>query len=155
RVTPSTIGAQVAATLQNAMAALAQRQTHISSGRRVDLPSDDPPAFAQALVLHSAQAASGQYRRTLGPVQGPLQTTETVLRTLLETATQAKEAALGGAAGSTDTNGRKDLATTANGLLEDLVATANSRDPSGKFLFGGQESMTAPYTVTRDVNGAI
>jgi flagellar hook-associated protein 3 FlgL len=155
RVTTSTIGAQVTATLQNALSALVRRQSHLSSGRRIDLPSDDPAAFAQVVTLRSSQAAAEAYRRNLGLARGSLQTTETTLRTLLETATQAKEAALLGASSSVDPQGRQALATTVTELLEDLVATANTRDPSGKFLLGGQETTTAPYTATRDVNGAI
>jgi flagellar hook-associated protein 3 FlgL len=155
RVTTSTIGAQVTTTLQNALSALVRRQSHISSGRRVDLPSDDPAAFAQTITLRSTQAAAEQYRRNLGLARGSLQNTEIILRTLLETTTQAKEAALLGATGSLDTAGRLDLATTVDALLEDLVSTANARDPSGQFVFGGQETTTAPYTATRDVNGTI
>jgi flagellar hook-associated protein 3 FlgL len=155
RVTTSTIGAQVTTTLQNALSTLVRRQSHIASGRRVELPSDDPVAFAQVVTLRASQAAAEAYRRNLGLASGSLQTAEATLRNMLETVTQAKEAALLGASANVDPDGRQSLATTVTELLEDLVATANTRDASGKVLFGGQETTTAPYTATRDVNGAI
>ena len=155
RVTSSSIGAQTTARLQEALAALVRKQGHISSGRRVELPSDDPTGFAQVVTLRSSLTAAEAYGRTLGAARGALQLTEATLGALLEMATQAKESAVAGASANVDTGGRQALATTVSGLLEDLVSAANAQDSSGRFLFGGQETMTAPYTVTRDGSGAI
>jgi flagellar hook-associated protein 3 FlgL len=47
------------------------------------------------------------------------------------------------------------LAAHVNELLETLVEQANARGPGGEYLFGGQETTTAPYTVTRNVAGEI
>jgi flagellar hook-associated protein 3 FlgL len=60
-----------------------------------------------------------------------------------------------GANDTNDAEARLAIGTQIDQALEELVGLANGRGPDGAMLFGGQEISTAPYTVTRNVNGQI
>jgi flagellar hook-associated protein 3 FlgL len=155
RVTPSMMNAQVLRELQAALAAIAHQQELLSSGRRILAPSDDPAGAAQAVAIRSRQAATVQFQNNVAAAKATLSAADNALRSIADTVTQAREAAVQGASDSTDALARKSIGATVNQLLETLVTLANSRGGTGTFLFGGQESTTAPYTVTRDAGGQI
>lgn len=155
RVTPGIISGQVAADLQAALAALARQQAHVSSGRRIMAPSDDPGAAAQALIVRSRESANEQFRKTIAAARSSLAAADSILGGVRETVTRAKELAIQGANDTNDALARQSLGGEVNQLLESLVSAANSRGTRGEFIFGGQESTVAPYTVTRDSTGRI
>jgi flagellar hook-associated protein 3 len=155
RITPGMLNAQLQQGLQAAYAALARQQEHIAAAKRILAPSDDPGGAAQAVTLKSRQAATAQFQQNVSAVTGLLSTADTTLRSIAEVVTQATEAAVQGASDSNDALARQSIASTVNQQLETLVSLANGRSASGTFLFGGQESTTAPYQVTRDASGQI
>lgn len=155
RVTPGMMNAQVLRDLQGALAALARQQSQLSSGRRITAPSDDPAGTAQALTIRSRQAAAEQFKKNVAEARDSLAAADSVLRSVVESVTQAKETAVQGASDTNDALARQSLGSQVNQLLETLVALALSRGHAGTFLFGGQESTRSPYSVTRDANGKI
>ncbi len=155
RVTPSMMSVQVQRELQAALAAIAHQQELLSSGRRIVAPADDPAGAAQAVTIRSRQAATAQFQSNVAAAKATLSTADSTLRSIADLVTQAREAAVQGASDSNDALARQGIGTAVNQLLETLVTLANSRGGTGTFLFGGQESTTAPYTVTRDAGGRI
>jgi flagellar hook-associated protein 3 FlgL len=155
RVTPSMMSAQVQRELQAALAAIAHQQELLSSGRRILAPSDDPGGAAQAVAIRSRQAATAQFQNNVAAAKAALSAGDSALRSIVEVVIQAQEAAVQGASDTNDDLARQSIGANVNQLLETLVTLANSRSGTGTFLFGGQESTTAPYTVTRDASGQI
>jgi flagellin-like hook-associated protein FlgL len=155
RVTPGMMSAQVQRELQAALAAIAHQQELLSSGRRIVAPADDPAGAAQAVTIRSRQAATAQFQSNVAAAKATLSTADSTLRSIADLVTQAREAAVQGASDSNDALARQGIGISVNQLLETLVTLANSRGGTGTFLFGGQESTTAPYTVTRDAGGQI
>lgn len=155
RVTPGMMSAQVQRELQAALAAIAHQQELLSSGRRIVAPADDPVGAAQAVTIRSRQAATAQFQNNVAAARASLSTADSTFRSIVEVVTQAREAAVQGASDSNDALARQSIGIAVNQLLETLVTLANSRGGTGTFLFAGQESTTAPYTVTRDASGQI
>jgi flagellar hook-associated protein 3 FlgL len=155
RVTPGMISAQVLGDLQAALAAISEQQAHLSSGRRINAPADDPSGAAQSLTLRARQAATAQFEKNVKEALDALGSADGVLRSVVEVATRAKELAVQGANDTNDAQARQALASEVNQLLESAVSLGNSRGTRGQFIFGGQESTTAPYSVTRDASGRI
>jgi len=155
RITPAMMNAQVQRELQAALAAIAHQQDLLSSGKRILAPSDDPGGAAQAVTIRSRQAANAQFQKNVAAATATLSAGDTALRSIADTLTQAKEAAVQGASDTNDTLARQSIGAKVNQLLETLVGLADSRSSTGTFLFGGQESTTAPYSATRDSSGQI
>jgi flagellar hook-associated protein 3 FlgL len=155
RITSGIVASQIARDLQRALAGLARQQDRLATGRRIGAPSDDPLGVAQSLVTRSRQAAVEQFRGNVAEVRDRLGRADTTLAALVETVTRAKEAAIQGASGTSDAGTRRILAAHVDQLLEQMVALANTRGADDGFLFGGLESTTAPYGVTRGADGRV
>ncbi|HLC42739.1 MAG TPA: flagellar hook-associated protein FlgL [Methylomirabilota bacterium] len=155
RVTNSMLGGQVLLSLQRVLGKLARQQEQIASGRRILAPSDDPAGIAQSLTVKSRQMLNQQHQKNITEARSILETTDGYLQTTVEAITQVREIAV---RGGNDTNGpqeRQAIGAQVNQFLEALVELANGKGNDGNYLFGGQESTTAPYSVTRDVLGNI
>src|SRR5262245_45460157 len=155
RVTPNLITAQLQRELGAALAAIAHQQELLSSGRRILVPADDPMGAAQAVTIRSRQAATKQFQDNVAAARSTLATTDTTLRAISEVVTQAIEAAVQGANDTNDTVARQRMAASAHQRIGPLVRLGKTRAGTGTFLFGGQESTTAPYTVARNSAGQI
>lgn len=155
RVTQSMMAAQVQRELQAALAAIARQQERIASGQRILVPSDDPGGAAQAVSIRSRQASVAQFQENVATAQSTLAAADTSLSAISEVVTQSIEAAVQGASDTNDALARQGIGATVDQLLETLVGLANSKTGTGTYLFGGQESTTPPYTVTRDARGKI
>ena len=155
RVTPGLITTQLARDLNTALAALTKQQGMIATGRRVNAPADDPAGTARALTVRSRQAANAQFQKNIDTARSNLTTADASVRSVIDALQQAKDLAIQGANDSNDAAAKQAIGAQVDQVLEQIVATANSRGPRGTMLFGGQEVTVAPYTVTRDVNGKI
>ena len=155
RVTQGLISAQLTRDLNTALAAMAKQERVIATGRRINEPGDDPTGTARALTERSRTAANAQFQRNIGTVRTRLTSGEETLRDVLEALDRASELAVQGGNDTNALQARQAMATEVDQILESVVAQANGRAPDGTQLFGGQEILVSPYTVTRDVNGKI
>ena len=155
RITAGIITNQITSDLHVALAKLAKQQRLIATGRRINEPADDPNGAARALTIRSREAGNAQFQRNIDVARTRLTAGEASLRAVIEALQGAQELAIQGANDSNDAGARLAIGTQIDQALEELVAQANGRGPDGAMLFGGQEVTTAPYTVTRDVNGKI
>ena len=155
RITTGMINAQLTRDVNTALIALAKQQRMISTGRRINEPSDDPSGAARAVTIRSRTSANDQFQRNIGTARARLTAADTTLRSTIDTLQHAQELAIQGANDSNDAVSRQAIGAQMDQILEEVVAFANGRDPDGPMLFGGQETTVAPYTVTRDVNGRI
>jgi flagellar hook-associated protein 3 FlgL len=155
RVTPGILTARITANLQRALSGIARQQEQIDSGKRINRPSDDPGGTAQALTVRSRLAANAQFQRNVAEVRESLGSADSVLRGVVDAMQRAHELAVQGGNDSNSAPDRQALAGEINQLLESMVAYGNSRGQRDTMLFGGQETTTAPYTVTRDAQGRI
>ena len=126
----------------------------LSTGKKVNEPSDNPVATGAIMrtntyiaglnqsisVINSAQSFSQSAGAALGD-------SSSILSNVLTTATQA-------ANGMESASDLQALGTQVNQELESLVRDANSQF-EGKYLFSGTKTDTAPIAVTRDVQGNI
>ena len=155
RVTSAGLGSQLARDLQAALAALAKQQEIISTGRRINAPSDDPSGTAKALNVRSRRTANDQFQKNVTTARGTLAASEATVSAVTDYLQQARDLAIQGTNDTNDASARQALGVQVNSILEAMVSFGNTRGPDGRMIFGGQEVTVAPYTVTRDVNGNI
>jgi len=146
RVTFSTSFRETMADVNRAAEELAASERQVSSGRRLNQPSDDPAA-ASAVI--SDQAALSQIDAYLGASDAAtsrLTVVDTTLSDIIDKITAAKTAALG-ARGSAQTASQRDAAAAElQGILEALVGDFNAQF-NGAYLFSGTSATTPPYTM--------
>lgn len=119
--------------------------SQLSTGKRVNVPSDDPPAAATALALRASMAENEQYLRNIESAQTWLNATEVCLQDLEDTLVQAKTLAVRAANGTWDQEQLQSMARQAEALLQQAIQIGNST-LRGDYLFSGFKIDTEPFT---------
>lgn len=152
RITVANATANAVIQLQSKQQQLNKLQNQMSSGRRIDRPSDDPAAAARAeRALADMQRLEANQRALLAS-RNAMQLGEAALGDAGEMLQQARELVMRAGNGSFGTADRASLAQALRGLREDLLAVANRGDGSGRYLFGGQGGDVPPL---RDEIGGV
>jgi flagellar hook-associated protein 3 FlgL len=125
---------------------LLETQAQISSGKRINAPSDDPVGAADAAGTRSAISQFDQFKNNQDRASYLLNLGESALGSIVDAAQTIKEKLIAAGNGSYSNAERKALATDLQGLLAQLVGVANSSDGAGGYLFAGSREATAPFT---------
>ena len=153
RITENILSAQILGSITESYTRLAKVQEQLSTTKRINRPSDDPLGSSLVLRFQAAKASLDEFQRATDAGQEFLETTGTALKQVTDVLQQAKEIAIQGSS-DTVSGTRGPLAEQVNQLLEDLVSVANTRF-SDRYIFGGTQSTTPPFSVTRDASGRI
>ena len=144
RFNPS-ISASVILDIQNSDQAVQTAFQQVSTGQRVNLPSDDPAASAAYVQLQAQTADVDQYSSNAGSVLSQAQTSDSVLTSVVSLLTQAISKGTEGANSTSSDADRQSIATDIQGILTSVVGLANTTF-QGISLFGGTVSGTAAFT---------
>lgn len=125
----------------------------IASGKRVVRPSDDPQSAARAVGVSQSLASNGQQSDSRVTVRNSLSQEESVLNSVSDSLTRAKELMVQAGNGTLSDADRQSMATELRGVYEALLGQANSTDGNGSYLFGGYQDGAAPFV--KDAAGAV
>jgi len=144
RVNSSTAFQTSVSQLQQRQAALSRAQEQLTSGKRVERPSDDPAAAARAERALAAITRSDASQRALDASRNAMMLTESALGDVGEMLQKARELVISAGNGSLIDSDRRTIAEAIRGLRNDLLAVSNRSDGAGRYLFGGQGSDGPP-----------
>ena len=148
RISTSMIYDLGTAALQRNQSEQVKLQQHISSGKRVLTPSDDPVAAASALDLTQAKGLNDQYHTNTGVARDKLALEESALADTTALLQDVKTIAVN-AGNPTLTNADKQsLAAELEGQYQQLLGIANRTDGNGQYLFSGYRGATRPFGET-------
>jgi flagellin-like hook-associated protein FlgL len=153
RITPQALVSQTIASLQQNENQLANLQEQASTGERILQPSDDPAAAVQVLAANAQNLQLGAYLNNIKSSQATLNASSSALQQAGDLLTQAIAAATQGATANNTPTTLGTLATQVNAIIGQVVGLANTRDPSGRYVFGGTATGAAPYVVSADAQG--
>lgn len=139
RVTQATVQRSTLANLQANLSATARLQAQMSSGKRVNVPSDDPAAAHDVLRLRADQRATAQQQRNVADGDAWLTTVDGALVTSLSVVRQARDLTVRGGSGALNAEAREALAAQVEGLRDQLRDQANTT-LGGRLVFAGTSS---------------
>ncbi len=140
--------------MEHRLEKLSQYQNMMSSGKRINKPSDDPIGTGSALHFRHRIARNEQHQRNVEDGLNYLSYTDGVLDGVSDILNQAQAKAVQGDNGALTAEDREVLANEVNQLLEELLAKANTQF-AGKYLFAGFNNETKPFEADRDDDGLI
>lgn len=153
RVTAQTQTASAIANMQRQTAAIARYQSELSSGWRVQLPSDDPAAYPALVRARTTSTRYAAYDQTISESTGTLNSGVTALGDVNNVLVRAKQIAIEGADASTTADGLAALANEVDGLINRALSAGNTQ-VDDQYLFGGTATGAPPFRVaTFDANG--
>ncbi len=127
----------------------------MSSGRRVELASDDPGAFEAIRNLRSDIARLKQFERNTNMANHYLSMADQGMERTVSLIHRANELSVVAQDSTVDEATRRAIAGQVDELLKSLVNTANSAE-GGRYTFAGLRTDVLPFEVEQDPDtGAI
>lgn len=138
--------------LDNTTTNLQTLEQQLSTGKRVNEPSDDPAAFAQGDLLTQQQSAvtndvsiASLAQTQLTATDGALSSVNTALDTAIQDATQ-------GADGTLNASQMASIGQAVAGLVSQVIGSANFQY-GGTYVFGGNQVLAPPYDSSGNYSG--
>lgn len=126
----------------------------LSSGQKVNKPSDDPLAASQAVMVRQAQAENVQYGVARIFATQSMSQEESILSNVTSSIQSAQVLVVQAGNGTLSDDDRNTLATKLQGLKEQILNLANSTDGNGRYVFAGYTSDKPPFSVD-ETTGAV
>lgn len=149
RVTFNTTYQQASYAIAEAASEMAERQEQVATGKRLQVPSDDPSASAAAVAERSELSITDQYRQSADTVTSRLTVLDTILQSLIGEMTSVRVAAQAGS-GTVPETQRAASADTIMALRESIYAAVNTQY-RGVYPLSGSDATTPPYSRSGDV----
>jgi len=154
RISSSYFSRQTATEMMRQQSEIAKTQAQISSGKRINKPSDDPASAARVEELNQASSQLEQYDRNGTFAESRLSLEETALGSVSNVLLRMKELAL---SANTDTIAAQDsnaFLAEIEQQLSELIDYANTIDSNGDYLFAGNNGDTQPFSGNNPVSYA-
>jgi len=117
----------------------------LSTGKRVNQPSDDPTAAAEDVLNLSQQAQIAQYTQTTGNLNGLFQTADSAIGSVVTALNQAVSLGTEASSGTLSASDQQAIAASVQGVLNQVVQLANT-SYQGSYIFGGTAVASAPFS---------
>jgi len=122
-------------------------QQQVSTGKRVNTPSDDPEAFGRIVATKSSLSQTTQWSRNIDRGTSRLQIADSTLSQVSNLLSRVKELAVAAASGTSSAADRVTAATEVRSIDRQLVGLANTQ-ADGISIFAGTKTDIQPYAVT-------
>lgn len=133
--------------LQSASQAMDKIQQELSTGRKIDKPSDDPEGTTKSMSYRKDIIFETQMRRNIDGGVAFMNATESALNSATDAIHRARELAVAGANGTNSQSGRDAMAIEVDQLLQQMVQIGNSNF-GGAYIFAGQKTDQPAFVAT-------
>jgi flagellar hook-associated protein 3 FlgL len=133
----------ILAGLQQSQVSLNTALQEVSTGKSVNVPSDNPAAAADMVENTIETGDVDQYTQNVNTVLSTVQSASSVLSSVVTSLTKAVSLGTEGANGTNSSANLQTIATQVQGILSSVVSDANT-SVGGSYLFGGTGTAT-PY----------
>ncbi|MBS0480425.1 MAG: hypothetical protein JSR79_14150 [Proteobacteria bacterium] len=136
-------------------------QTQISTGKKLNAPSDDAVGYRRLQGLIRDGSNDQAYTGNITIVQSALNQADTALKSMTDDIQRAKELAIKANSGTLSPSDRGIIADELDSIIQGLVDLANAKDSRGASIFaaGGGPAVTANstggFTFATDAPAAI
>lgn len=130
--------------INTALAALAQAQQQVSTGRQWQSVAGDPAAAARAVGEHTELSLLDAYKATANAVASRQSAADSTLTDIIQQLTSAMTAVTG-AQGTTATQATRDAAAATLAGVRDAIASDVNTTYQGTYLFSGSQVTKAAY----------
>ncbi|MDY6971864.1 MAG: flagellar hook-associated protein FlgL [Thermodesulfobacteriota bacterium] len=130
---------------------LLRTQTMISSGKRINRPSDDPMGMSQVLGYRKTVSSIDQYEKNINHGVSWLGISDSALETVDSLLIRAKELAVNQATDTATAETRLIAAEEVKNLYDQIMQLANSKS-GNSYIFAGHKTDTSPYSRDNNFN---
>lgn len=153
RITNQMMAGSVMTNLNTLRSRMADLQQQASSGKRIEVSSDDPTAGGEVMRGQSRLQVMKQWDANLGNGKTWVRNTEAALSHMTDLLGRIKELAITAANSSLSDADRQNMKPEVDEILKDLMDTLNTNEGDGP-LFAGFDTAAAPFALD-NVTGAV
>ncbi|MBI3097657.1 MAG: flagellar hook-associated protein FlgL [Planctomycetes bacterium] len=146
RVTGTLSRTSAIGSITRSQAAIQLLQEQLSTGKRINRPSDDPIGSNRILDFTRQIARNTQFSLNVETLQHRLELTDGALGEITDHANRAEVLLLQEVGDSATAQTRRLAANEVNNLLEQAVSQANSQIED-RFIFGGSRTTVRPFEI--------
>jgi flagellar hook-associated protein 3 FlgL len=154
RITQTMLNSQLLRNLNNNMSRMDNLQNQLSTGRKINKPSDDPVGISFSLRYRSELEANDQYQKNVDATVSYLDFTDTTLDQMGNVMQRARELAVQGANGTNSNESLNAMKTEIDQLYAQLTNIGNSQF-NGKYVFNGQVTDQPPFPDPNNPENAV
>jgi flagellar hook-associated protein 3 FlgL len=144
RITQNMLNTTLLYDLQNVSSQLQTSEQELSSGYKLNKPSDDPYGASQALKLRADLASNRQYQSSVSDANSWQSVADTALSGIGDSLQRARDLVIQGASGTNDSGDRTAIVTELTQLIDSIKTDANTQY-AGRYIFSGTDTNTQPY----------
>lgn len=153
RITTNQLYDQNIRAIMENQSGLADTQQQLSTGKKINKPSDDPVGAAKVLRMTEELASLKQFQRNNDLVTGSLQQQETILRNITDSVNRARVLTLQAGDGLLSDADRKAIAAEIGQIKDEVFDLMNSQNAEGDYYFSGFQSETQPFVLNSGGSG--
>jgi flagellar hook-associated protein 3 FlgL len=139
------LNSQLLRNLNQNMARSSIYQNQLSTGRRINKPSDDPIGITFSMRYRSELSANDQYKRNVDDAQSSLDYMDMALGQAGDVLQRVRELAVQASTGTNSNTALDAIRIEAGQLYDQMVIVGNSQF-KGKYVFNGQVTEKKPYS---------
>jgi len=144
RITNNMLVNDLKRNLNNNMINFDKYQRQLATGRKINLPSDNPAGLVKSLRLRTNLVEGEQYLANINEGINFMETTDAALNNLNSILQRVRELAVNAANGTNDDSARRAIADEIRQLTEQIVLVANTTYGT-KHIFAGSNVTQPPY----------
>ena len=153
RVTQAGFYNQASQQMREQQAKVFETQAQLSSGKKLQKPSDDPALATKINNLKSQIDVNQRYLTNLNRMEDTLKMQESTVAGSIELVSRIKELSVQGANDTYNASDRKTMAIEVKELIRALADLGNMRGTDGAYLFSGYSQGQAPFS--ESASGAV
>ena len=123
----------------NNLVSMAQKQTELSTGKRIHRPSDDPVGITQVLKYKTDIRETEQYKKNVDDALSWLEVSEISLMSVKDILQRVRELTIQAANGTNTAGDTQKIKTEVEKLKDELIVVGNATN-AGRYIFTGLET---------------
>jgi flagellar hook-associated protein 3 FlgL len=152
RVNPNIVP-DLLASLSRAQAQENRASLELSTGSRINAPSDDPAGAALLTQIQDRSTQTDSFERSITSINGQFQTADSTLSSVVTVLQRAISLGVQGGDGTLSATDRASIASELSGIKEQLRSLANT-SYQGNYIFAGT-AQAQPYVVDNTVASGV
>jgi flagellar hook-associated protein 3 FlgL len=144
RITNSVLTNNLKNNLSRNIRILERIQTQLSTGRRINKPSENPTGIVESLRLSTRLRENAMFQQNVEDAKSWLTTTDEALASLTTALQRVYELTVEGANGTFDTEEREAICAEVKEIINEIGVIANTTH-GDRYIFGGTNTMQKPY----------
>jgi flagellar hook-associated protein 3 FlgL len=150
RVTQNILNSNMLFNLQRNNKTMETYQDQLSTGKKINKPSDNPVTAVRGMFYRSSLSEIEQYKRNLDHGLSWMTSTDEALNEVTEVVQRVRELTVQGLNGTNDETSRSAIAEEINQLKNHLGEIANTQF-SGKYIFAGTDIKNPPFDTDANI----